>query len=62
MLDRVERFRRERNSGREIYSILNGEEWEALLLFDDQHDAYRRGFDIKIAQGFALMAAMTTRG
>jgi hypothetical protein len=61
LLDDVERFRRERDSGREVYSILTPQEWEVMQIYDENHDAYRRSFQVRMLHGFEMIQALMTR-
>lgn len=31
------------------------------MIYDDIHDEYHRGFEIRVAQGFAMMSALLTK-
>lgn len=62
LLDRVERLRRERDSGRtNIYSTVTPEEWKALQLFDEQHEARHIAHDLRIAGLFEVMMSLLAR-
>jgi hypothetical protein len=61
LLDGVERFRQERNSGRAIYELTSPIEWEAILIWDETIAQYHRGHELRIEQMFHLMTAAMTR-
>jgi hypothetical protein len=61
LLDRVERFRQERNAGRHVYEWMAPIEWEAMLIWDETEAQYRRGHEIRIEQVFQMMMASMTR-
>jgi hypothetical protein len=47
LLDRVERLRQQRNSGRRIYELTNAVEWEALLIWDETIEQYERFYRVQ---------------
>lgn len=60
-MNRVDRFRQERNSGRDVYQWMDPFEWEAMLLWDETIEDYRRGHEIRIEQMFQMMTAAMAR-
>jgi len=61
LLDRVERFRQERNAGRATYELMSPIEWEAMLIWDETIEQYRRNHEIRVEQMFQMMVAAVTR-
>jgi hypothetical protein len=57
LLDRVERFRKERQSGRDVYPWMTPIEWEALILWDETIEQCNRDHEIRVAQLFELIAS-----
>jgi hypothetical protein len=61
LLNRVERFRLERDGGRQVYELLDPIEWELLLIYDERYAAYRRSHELRVATAFETLLALTTR-
>jgi hypothetical protein len=57
LLDQVDRFRQERNSGREVFHLLTGEQWEALIIWDEMIADYKRGHEVQLIQLIASLIA-----
>src|SRR3954467_7129821 len=62
LLDRVERFARERDSGRRVYELLLPLEWELLIIRDETIEKYKRGMDINVAMALEILCASVMQG
>jgi len=58
LLDRVDRLRQERNAGRAVYELLTPIEWEAMLIWDETIEDFKRGHQIRIEQMFQMMVSI----
>lgn len=58
ILNRVERFARERDSGRRVYQLLQPLEWELLLIRDEAIDDVERSIRVATIEKLAILAAM----
>ena len=61
LLDRAERLRRQRDSGRQVHYLLEPLEWELLLVYDEQHDAFKRAHEMRVAQMFEILSALLVK-
>jgi len=61
LLNRVEKFRRERDSGRVIHTWITAEEWQVILQYDEVHDSYRRQHEMNISQMFQVLMTLLAR-
>jgi hypothetical protein len=61
LLNRVERLRRQRDSGRQITHLLGSLEWELLQIYDEQHDTYKREHEMRVGQLFDILKALLLR-
>jgi hypothetical protein len=50
LLDRVDRFRKERDAGRRVYEWMSPLEWEAMLIWDETFADYQRGYQVQTLQ------------
>lgn len=57
LLDRVERFARERDSGRAVYDLLEPLEWELIIIRDETIEAYNRGNQLRMAAALEFICA-----
>lgn len=58
LLDRIERLRRQRDSGRPIAPLVDAGEWELLMIYDEHHDTFKRSHELRVAQMFEILNAL----